>query len=124
MWSRSEARRKPLLEGLRADVEDPRTRVVLGTIDGVAVGYGVLRIEALHDAALIGRVTDLYVLEEARGVGVGDAVLASLIDWAKRRGCVGIDSMALPGDRATKNFFEGHGMVARSITVHHSFDRP
>ena len=38
--------------------------------------------------------------------------------WAKRWGCIGVDSLALPGDRDTKNFFETHGLVARAITVH------
>ena len=43
-----------------------------------------------------------------------DAVLA----WAGEQGCVGVDALALPGDRATKNFFETFGLVARAIVVH------
>jgi hypothetical protein len=29
-----------------------------------------------------------------------------------------VDSLALPGDRHTKNFFEAFGLVARAIVVH------
>jgi hypothetical protein len=38
------------------------------------------------------------------------------------RGAVAIQSTALPGDRATKNFFESQGMVARAIIVHRWLD--
>jgi hypothetical protein len=31
---------------------------------------------------------------------------------------VGIDAVALPGMRETKNFFEAAGLVARAIVVH------
>ena len=41
---------------------------------------------------------------------------------AKERGALAIQSVALPGDRATKNFFETHGMVARAIIVHRWLD--
>ena len=40
------------------------------------------------------------------------------IAWATERGCFGIESMALPGNRETKNFFERFGLVARAIVVH------
>ena len=64
------------------------------------------------------RDADLYVLPDARGVGVGEAMMGLCLDWARRNGCIGLDSMALPGDRHTKNFFESFGLVARAIIVH------
>ena len=39
---------------------------------------------------------------------------------APTQGCFGVDSLALPGDRHTKNFFESFGLVARAIIVHRS----
>ena len=42
--------------------------------------------------------------------------------WARATGCIGIESMALPGDRDTKNFFEAAGLIARAIVVHRSFE--
>ena len=50
------------------------------------------------------------------------SMLAATISWAAGRGCDGIDAVALPGDRATKNFFESHGLVARAIIAHRSLD--
>ncbi|NIR35956.1 MAG: hypothetical protein GWN79_05560 [Actinobacteria bacterium] len=44
--------------------------------------------------------------------------MEAVLDWARTRGCEGIDSLALPGDRHTKNFFETFGLVARALRVH------
>jgi hypothetical protein len=45
-------------------------------------------------------------------------LMDQLVEWCRERGCIGVDSLALPGDRATKNFFESFGLVARAIIVH------
>jgi hypothetical protein len=45
-------------------------------------------------------------------------MMQALVDWCTERGCMGVDSLALPGDRHTKNFFESFGLVARAIVVH------
>ena len=118
VWARLEARREPPLESLVRDHRADDALVVVGTIDEAVVGYGAVRLVELHDGSTLGRVGDIYVLPDARGVGVGEAMMELLMAWARRRGCIGVDSLALPGDRSTKNFFETHGLVARAITVH------
>lgn len=120
IWSRFEARPAPFLPGFQRDLADAETRVLVGTIDSVVVGYGVARLHELHDGNLLSVVGDLFVLEDARGVGVGEAMMNDLVDWSTHKGCVGIDAVALPGDRHTKNFFETFGLVARALTVHRS----
>lgn len=99
-------------------VSDPDTLVALGCIDGCAVGYAMVTHEAINDGSVLGRIHELYVLPDARGVGVGEALLELVLAWAAERGCSGIDAVALPGARATKNFFETFAMVARAIVVH------
>ncbi len=123
VWSRLEARPDPQLETLLRDLRSDDALVVVGTIDDAVVGYGAVRLVALHDGSTLGRVSDIYVLPDARGVGVGEAMMEMLMAWAARRGCIGVDSLALPGDRNTKNFFETHGLVARAITVHRKLPR-
>lgn len=118
VWARLEARTEPLRESIHRDLRADDALVVVGTIDEAVVGYGAVRLVELHDRASLGRVSDIYVLPEARGVGVGEAMMDLLLAWAHARGCIGVDSLALPGDRSTKNFFETHGLVARAITVH------
>ena len=92
--------------------------MAVGTIDDVVVGYGLVRAERLGDGSLLGVIDDIYVDPGARSVGVGEALMDHLIDWCRAQGCFGVDSLALPGDRATKNFFESFGLVARAIVVH------
>jgi GNAT superfamily N-acetyltransferase len=101
----------------------PVFHVVVGTLDGVTVGYGIVYLERLADGETLGLITDLYVLPEARGVGVGAAMMRGLITFCEQNRCIGIDAVALPGNRATKNFFESFGLVARAILVHRSLVR-
>ena len=58
-------------------------------------------------------ITDLYVIPAARRVGVGESLILAIEAWAHRRALVGLDSLALPGDRDTKNFFETFGWSPR-----------
>ena len=92
--------------------------VLVGTIDGAVVGYAVVRIDALVDGGSLAVLDDVYVEVDARGVGVGELLLDAAVAFARSRGCVGIDALALPGMRGSKNFFEAAGLVARAIVVH------
>lgn len=124
LWRRQQARPLPPGDSLRADLDAPDSSVVVGTIDETVVGYGVVRVEPLRDGSKLGVISDLYTLEGARGVSVGEEVMGSLMDWAGKQGCFGVDSIALPGDRHTKNFFESFGLVARAIVVHRNLEVP
>ncbi len=120
VWHRREARAEPVDQALVDALaqSDPRAHAVVGTIDDVVVGYGVVGIEKLHDGEPLAVISDLYVDPEARGIGIGEAMMDLLIEWAESLGAVGIDAVALPGDRHTKNFFETFGLKARAIVVH------
>jgi GNAT superfamily N-acetyltransferase len=118
MWARTEARRSPFEPRLLEELASPAHRVLVGTLDDVPVAYAVAAIEDLADGGRLGVVTDLYVEEPARSVGLGELLMDDLVAWCAAEGCVGVDSLALPGDRATKNFFESFGLVARAIVVH------
>ena len=118
LWARREARAEPVEQSLAADLADDGTLVLAGTIDDTIVGYAVAATEELSDGSLLARVTDLYAEPEAREVGIGEVLLDAIVKWATERHCVGIDSLVLPGNRETKNFFESFGLVARAIVVH------
>jgi GNAT superfamily N-acetyltransferase len=92
--------------------------VLVGTIDESIVGYAIVAAELLADGGILAVLSDVYVEPEARGVGVGETLLDACLAWATERRCIGIDSVALPGMRETKNFFEAAGLVARAIVVH------
>lgn len=107
---------------IRLAVQDPTITVLLGEIDGTPVGYGLVSVRSVDDGSLHATVEELFVLPGARSVGVGEAIIGALLDDARERGAVAVQSTALPGDRATKNFFESQGMVARAILVHRWLD--
>ncbi|MFL3020479.1 MAG: N-acetyltransferase family protein [Candidatus Poriferisodalaceae bacterium] len=119
IWSRRETRNQPYRVSLEAALNDPDQDLWVGLIDEAAVGYAVARAEILRTGEILGIVSDLWVEPAAREVGVGEALINEIIGWCKERGCIGIDSLALPGNRATKNFFETFGFKARLLTVHH-----
>ncbi len=98
------------------DALSPATLVV-GTIDGVVVGF--LRLEVGPQAAVVERV---YVTPEARGLGLGDDLLAFAVEAARRAGSEAIEGQALPGDRETKNLYERAGITARLITLYKRLD--
>jgi GNAT superfamily N-acetyltransferase len=114
-----EARAEPVEQGLGAALADPNTRVLVGTIDDTPIGYAVAHVEDLRDGTRLGVITDIYVEAEGRGVAVGECLMNALLAWFTEQRCAGADAYALPGDRSTKNFFEGSGFSARLLTMHH-----
>ena len=122
LWARREARRAPYVESICADLAAPDRHVLVGEILGAIIGYAVVRAEPLRDGGVLGVVDDIYVEPEARGVGVGEALMDGIEAWCRVHECIGIDGLALPGNRDTKNFFERFGLVARAIIVHRPLD--
>jgi ribosomal protein S18 acetylase RimI-like enzyme len=120
VWSVREARALPAGPSLADDIADPERLVLVGTIDDAVVGYAAVRTEELRDGRRLGVVTDIHVEPGARAVGVGERLIEDVLAWCKERGCAGVDALALPGNRETKNFFETFGFTARALVVHRS----
>ena len=120
IWSRRETSTVPYILSLEAAMSSPDEEVWVGTLDNVILSYARAKVEVLRTGEYLGLVTDIYVTSEARSVGLGEALINVIIAWCSERKCVGIDSMALPGNRETKNFFETFGFKARLLTVHRS----
>jgi GNAT superfamily N-acetyltransferase len=83
-------------------------------------GYGLIGYETLLDGSRLARLHHFLVDAEIRKSGIGEAMMNLVVDLATEQGCIGVDSVALPGDRDTKNFFESFGLKARLLTVHRS----
>ncbi len=103
-------------------IADDAALAVVGCYDEVVFGYGLATYERLADGHLVVALSHLVVDADARGVGIGEAMMDLILDEARGLGCTGIDSVALPGDRSTKNFFESFGLKARLLTVHRHLD--
>ena len=122
IWSRRETPSPPFRASIGAVLHDPEQEVIIGLIDEAPVGNAVVGVELLRSGDALGRISQIWVDPEARDVGVGEALIAHVIEWCQARKCVGIDSMALPGNPNTKNFFETFGFKARLLVVHHSLE--
>jgi L-amino acid N-acyltransferase YncA len=82
--------RGPLPVGLARQVavwaDDPARRLVVGELDGVVVGWGMVAPWTDHDDAPHGHyVSALTVLPEARRRGVADRMLSDLCTWTWER---------------------------------------
>ena len=71
-------------------VEDPAATLLLGDIDGTPVGYGLMTLRTVVDGSLHATVEEIFVLPEARSVGVGEAIIETLLADASERGAAAI----------------------------------
>jgi GNAT superfamily N-acetyltransferase len=120
IWAVREARPVPAEASLGPLIDDPRHAVLCGTLDDVVLAYAVVGVEELRDGRTLGVLTDVFVESEAREVGLGELLVDEVVAWCRARGCAGVDALVLPGNRATKNFFEMLGFTARALVVHKS----
>jgi GNAT superfamily N-acetyltransferase len=67
-------------------------------------------------------LSEIYVDPAARGLGVGERMMDLVLSWCADHHCQGIDSLALPGMRDSKNFFERFGLKARLLVVHRALE--
>lgn len=121
MYLAREASSTPVGPRISSAIDDVDAVAVVGSYDDVVFGYAVANLEPLADGSTVAVLTDFVVDDEARGSGIGEAMMNLMVENAMAAGCRGIDSVALPGDRETKNFFESFGLKARMLTVHRSF---
>ena len=122
MWLDRDAWPEPLDDAYAALLAPDDAALLVGTIDDVVVGFGAVIVETLRSGARLGVITDLFVEEPAREVGVGEVLIDALVEHCRVQRCAAVDATALPGHRAAKNFFEGHGFTARALTMHHRID--
>lgn len=106
---------------LVSDWSNSPRRVWLGGLAQVELGYLLAAVVSIPSGAKLGVVEGIYVEPAGRGCGVGGAMLGIALEWFGRLGCVGVEAVALPGQRDTKNFFEENGLTARMLTVYRSF---
>jgi ribosomal protein S18 acetylase RimI-like enzyme len=123
LWAAREAVPDPFEDTYGSLVERDDAMVVVGTVDEAVVGFGVVTLERLRNGEILGVILDLFVEPDARSVGVGEAMTDDLVAFCATHRCTGIDALALPGHRATKNFFEESGFTARALVMHRALDR-
>jgi ribosomal protein S18 acetylase RimI-like enzyme len=107
---------RPALDEL--EVRRADSLVLCGLFEGILFGFAHARCRDFSAGHRIATLYDLYVQPDAREVGVGEALIESVFEWARSQSCEGVDAVVLPGNRSAKNFFERFGLVARAIAVY------
>ncbi len=126
IWALTDGLDEPFDASVTAAIEESDSWVYAGEIDGVVVGFLWSTIESMlrrGQGGRIGRMRLIYTDPEARGIGVGHNLAESALAEFRALGINYFDAPVGPGQRAAKNFFEGHGFAARSIIMHSS-DHP
>ena len=125
LWPVADGIAEPIEHSFRGILDDVDSSIVIGTIDDVPFGFLWMRLEELlpqADGAKVGSARLVFVQLEARGVGVGEAMITMTLENFRGRGVRLFDSHVSPGHRLAKNFFESNGFSARRIVMHHSED--
>ena len=91
----------------------PMAEVVIGEVDGVAHGFALF----FHNFSTFeGRpglyLEDLFVRPQARGAGLGKALLAHLAELAIERGCARLEWSVLDWNEAAIGFYRKLGAAA------------
>ena len=89
---------------------DAMTELFVGSIDGEVRGYAMI----FHNfSSFHGRpgmyVEDIYVEPDARGRGLGKAMLMHIIRLARERGCPRCDWVVLDWNEPAQRFYESLG---------------
>lgn len=90
-----------------------RTVTLVGGLGGSVLG--MVRAKEGDEGRWV--VSLVHVEPTGRGVGIGDALITSLLDNVRGLGGRHLAASAQPGDRALKNLYERNGMVAQTILV-------
>lgn len=106
-----------------AHLEDPERLVLTGWFHGALVGLALARLER-EGSQPLGILELCYVEEDARGVGVGGALVEAVAAWSADAGCSGTEARALPGDRATKRLLEAAGFKTRLLVLRRPAEPP
>lgn len=93
-------------------------RCLIGEVAGVPAGVALYFFNA---STWVGRrgiyLEDLYVSPQARGRGLGRALLSRLAAVANAEGCERLEWSVLVGNTSARRFYEGLGAVAQGDFV-------
>jgi GNAT superfamily N-acetyltransferase len=107
----------------RWDANGGHTAVYVGEYHHAVVGLAaVTALARVGSTTFSGRIECCYVEPDARGVGVGTALMDAMVSWCRDAGCRDMDALALPGDRSSKQRLEAAGFVARLLTLNRQLD--
>lgn len=125
VWPLFDGLDEPLDSAVNEILSDPNSILLIGELDDVPLGILWARSEAMPSRAgdeRVGVFRLIYTEPQARGVGLGEAMIDDALGRLRAAGHRRFDARVSPGHRAAKNFFEANGFAARLIVMYHEDD--
>lgn len=120
-WGIADGLADPPEESLAAILSSEHETLIVGMIDDLVFGFSWAVIDELLPQAggeQIGVIKMIYVEDDARAVGIAEAMLGEIMTWFAAHELKRFDAIVSPGHRLAKNFFESAGFKARRITMY------
>ena len=100
---------------LIADPEREGVQFIARGDDGEAVGFAtVFWMWSTGRAARIGEMNDLFVVPEARGQRVGEALIQTCLELVRERGAASLQWQTAPDNRTAQKLYERVGGIRES----------
>ena len=91
--------------------------IVLENEDGSVIGFGALAIHLIPIKGYVGRIEDVIVQEAFRGQGLGERLLDTLIEIARKQEIANITLNSSPKRIAARNLYLKKGFYLRDTGV-------
>jgi ribosomal protein S18 acetylase RimI-like enzyme len=109
-----------LARALIADPEREGVQFIARAGEGSAVGFAtVYWMWSTSSAARIGVMNDLFVAVDARGTGVGEALIARCLELVRERGAASLAWQTAPDNRAAQSLYDRIGGVREQWLDYH-----
>jgi aminoglycoside 6'-N-acetyltransferase I len=95
-------------------LDDDGNAVFLAWLKERPVGVATVTTTSGLELGLSAELEDLYVLPEARQIGVGGALIEAVKDWCRARGCTLVSVVVTPEGQAAHEligYYRGRGFV-------------
>lgn len=113
-------------ERITADVLDHIQRKDVSTfvaeLEGEVVAYAAAQIETKGNGSEVGIVSYNAVLPEARGFGIGSALIAEVVNFLKGRGARVLQVWTLKVGESARHIYERLGFEELTRFVHYSME--
>ena len=124
-WNDTEALGPGFAEALASAVraQDPRSTVLIAqSADGTRLGFISLRVRDDVTGVERGHVADLAVVQDARRMGVGSALMRAGEAWARERGFPVLSLDLWATNERARAFYQALGYSAESLSLFKRLD--
>jgi ribosomal protein S18 acetylase RimI-like enzyme len=109
-----------LSRALIADTERDGVQFIARGEDGTPLGFAtVYWMWTTTGAARIGVMNDLFVAREARGQGVGEALIARCLELVRERGAASLQWQTAPDNHTAQSLYDRIGGVREQWIDYH-----